>query len=351
MSITRVISWLIGSLALSLWGTIGPAFGKVMILSDFDNTFVENRRHHGGTFHTTVRLFRIPTQASLMEASSAGPEVVDLTHDDLEQISQYLAPSLDIPGPIRKQVTLESGIQFDPSYYFFKSPESYIRFGALPNTPDVHWLMEDLKAAGKSGWKGPFFQILQEFLASEEGAQSVGILTARGHSREVWHHFFTYLRDQGEIHFLPEPHNYHSVGRSGHENKYDHIKDIPSRKAEVLREYALELANTPLTDQDEVLGPDGKTTERMHFLVFADDHPEIIEKALELFQSLAQQDRMPVKFALFNSGLDSQVKESRRPRFIVIQSNGSVRALRKGELKAPMSAAVACESVFKLLGF
>jgi len=331
------VSWIV---------SIEPVFAKVMILSDFDNTLVENRRELKGTFHTTVRLFRVHAHAAPMESVLAGPEVVDLTHDDLEQISKYLAPSLDVLGPIRKQVTIESGLQFDPSYYTFISPESYIRFGALPNTSDGHWLMEDLKSAGKTGWKGPFFEMIREFLASEMGAESVGLLTARGHSQEVWHQFFTYLKDQGEIGFLPQSQHFHSVGRAGPENKYDHIKDIPSRKAAVLKEYALELAQTPLTEQDEILSPDGKTTQRMHFLVFADDHPEIVEKALELFKTLAQQGQIPVKFALFNSGVDSQVKESQRPRFLVVQSNGSVRPVKEGELKAPMAVPQACESVF-----
>lgn len=324
-----------------------PALAKVIILTDFDNTFVEGRRELGGGFPTKIRIFRVNSQMISKDPTPVGPDEIDLSNDDLERVSKYLAPSGARAGAIRKEMTLENGQKFYPADYALKIPDSYIRYGALPNTEDGRWLIEDLKSAGTQ-WKGPFFEVIEQFLASEEGAQSIGLLTARGHSREVWHDFFSYLRDQGEIGFLPDPQNYHSVGISANQDEYAHIQGIANRKVAVLRNYALQLANVPLSDQNEILSPDGKGTERMHLLVFADDHPENLEKALELFQTLMIQMRVPVKFALFNAGLDSQVRESRRPRFMVVKSDGSVRSLRKGELKAPIRSVKDCSAVFNL---
>lgn len=326
-------------------GIIQLAHAKVLILTDFDNTFVEGRPELGGAFQTTIRIFRVASPVVSMDPIPEGPDELDLTPHDYERVSKYLAPSGDASGVIREEITLENGQKFYPADYTFRIPDSYIRFGALPNTEDARWLIEDLKSAGTQ-WKGPFFEIVQKFLASEVGAQSVGVITARGHSRETWHHFFTYLRDQGEIGFLPDPKNYHSVGISPSNNEYAHIQGIPNRKVAVLKDYALRLANSPLTDQDEVLSPDGKGVERMHFLVFADDHPENLEKALELFRSLTLEMRIPIKFALYNSGLDSEVRQSGRPRFMVVKSDGSLRSLKKTELKAPVRVIQDCSAVF-----
>lgn len=318
---------------------------RVFILSDFDNTFVESRHEVGGTFDTLVRVFRVQSSVSSEDLEEVGPDVVELTHHDLQRVSSFLARSPEVPGLDQTVVTLKSGLKIRPSQYSIRVPESYLYFGAIPDTDQGHWLLEDLRSAG-ANWKGPFFKVFQDFLNSEEGARQVGILTARGHAREVWHRFFTRLRDQGEIGFLPEMDHYHSVGIVGYYDRYAQIRDIPGRKVGVLREYALNLAQTPLTENDQVLSPDGSGMQRMHFLVFADDHPEILEKALELFQSLTRQMKLPVKFALFNSGLESQVEETGRPRFLVVKSDGSVRALHPGELKAPKARVVSCEGVF-----
>lgn len=339
---------LLGTLIFLLSNPVGPAFAKTFILSDFDNTFIESRREYGGTFHPLIRVFRVHTRWTPLDQEFIGPEEIDLSPHDFQRVSKHLAQASNKPGVSKKVITLDNGLKFQPSYYYLRNPDSYLRFGATSNFENSRSLIDDLQATGMTNWKGPFFSFVQEFLKTPDGAKSIGIITARGHSRSAWHDFFSYLKELGEIQFLPELHHFHSVGVNGHYDRYAPIDDIPGRKIGILKDYALALAKMPLTEQDERLSPDGTSVERLHFLVFADDNPDTLEKALELFQSMTRRRSVPVKFAIFNSGLKSQVRATRRPRFLVIKRDGSIRPLKSDEFNVPKASELSgdCETVF-----
>jgi hypothetical protein len=100
-----------------------------------------------------------------------------------------------------------------------------------------------------------------------------------------------------------------------------------------------------LTEADKILNADGTAYEKLHYLIIAEDNPDTLDGLIKLFQDLARSRNFPVKFAVINAGNITQIRESGRPAFSIITSDGRFRPPQLEEVldnRFPRSQAQRC---------
>lgn len=321
-----------------IWGiclimTGGAALAETIILLDFDGSVVNFRKDLGGSFETTYRIFRLTYRANTLQAIPSGPEYLDVSGGELFEIRNQLAAGEGKPGTLNKTYTLRSGLKFTPGEYFLKDPESYFRFFAAPK--GSNYLLEDFKAAeardrsGKS-WQGRFWDPMTKILSTQEGANALSLISARGHSHEEWVEFFEYLRSQGYIKFVPK--RFMSISTREFD-RFSLTGDVTAQKMGVAEEVALRvLAFKPVTEKDLRLNPDGDGMGYYHGLLLIEDDPRTVDAVVHAFRGLAQSKLAPIKFGVFHMGPDQEVKDWGKPRFTILTDDGVYRPARGKEI-------------------
>lgn len=313
---------------------------KTIVLSDFDNTIVETRQEFGGVFVTKFRIFRVERRQSALEPLVSGSEEIEISPQDFHRIEKHLARSAEDVGSINVIFTLQDGRKITPGHYYIRPTSSFSHFmsSQLSQVSEGKSpLLRDLRVAlnrdSTRVW-GPFFPFMQSMLSTAEGRASFGLLTARGHSVIEWAYFFKELKNRKLIAGVPSnPSLIHNVADPDYDG-YAQNNDTVTRKVEVLREAILALAQV--------------YSQEPHILVFADDNQENIEGAVELFQNFARRQFAPIKFMIFNAGYGHEVRSSRRPRFSVVQWDGSFRPVTNEEQKKVFGfASLECESILQ----
>ena len=308
-----------------LSGTVEAA---TYFFSDFDNAVVESREEKHGTFKSHYQLYLLPQRANVLQPDLAQlPKVIKVTPREYERIKDSLAKHDNEPGAIGKKYRLESGELIDPGNYIVRNPDSFEYFMEAPT--GRNYLLESFKDAETrttGSYKGQIWKTMALFLSNPETAKNFGLLTARAHSRVEWEQTVDYWIEKNidGISHRPNFDLFHNVSRSEYE-KYGLGGNISAQKIAKLKEFINQLARVPLRPEDARLKPDGKGTEPLHYVVFADDNQETIELAFSLFKGMAQRGTYPIKFGLFNLGNSTEIRQTRRPQFMIIEPAGSFR--------------------------
>lgn len=308
-----------------------------MSLFDFDGTLVENRQARDGTMNPPVILFRNDQRLNLIQSEATGPRQIFISQQDLHKISEFLGTGEGRPGAVNREVELADGTKIKPGEYYIRLPDSFQYFREGP--PGQNFLLLSFRDAFEKGargaWKGPMWDIFAGLCETEKGAESVGIITARGHSRQEWDELFDYMKTKGLIRFKPNVRRVFSMSRS----EFDRYSggggafgrdqaDMSVRKANLIDEMLTQLVRVNL--------PDGE----LHSFMYADDEPAILERVAGVFRKIAFGSHTPVRMTLANSGLKSQIRASALPEFAVIEPNDSVFRTGHREALLPKAAMI-----------
>lgn len=329
---------------------------------DYDGTIVENRKIYDGTHSTTHVLFHIQEAGSHHIAGiSRGPETLEVSQQDYHRMIDSLGEGQGKPGAINLTITLEDGRQVRPGMYFPMFPDTFKYFRESLD-PSRNYLLEDFiraeEKSPKGEFRGRFWDVFTSWCEKEDSAKRFTIFTARGHSQKEWNELFDYMIKKGYIKFPPG----RVVNLSRKEyDKYGAPGDMPTRKANYIGEQIQLISRIDL--------PQG----RQHVVVLADDEKRNVDKIAEKLESLAFSGRYPVRMLIGNAGLRTEIRESRRPEFAVIEPGSSFRPVDRsfffpkfglahfsgntisGQSVAPhysdhIGVGLSCESLFRKVG-
>lgn len=312
-------------------------FADSYLFLDFDNVVTECRQARQGTFKTPFRVFLVSQRGNVAQPLAPSEPYVDLSPWDWERLSGYLARGPMELGSVAFEARLQDGRKFRPGYYMMRNPDTFHYFLEAPASEKEGYLLQHFRDAYASDpakrFLGMAWPILKARVLDPATLKTTGLISARGHSDEEWQEALDFLwKKEG----LPSKHrihprNIHGMSRPEYD-KYDIRWHIPLLKRGTLEKIAAELARKPLSDDDIRISPDGKSTQKMHTLVYFDDNQKTLEHISALFESLAMTRRYPIKFVIGNFGLTSEVTETRRPRFYVITKTGGWRKAKPIEI-------------------
>lgn len=319
---------------------------------EFDNSIVENRKVYNGSFQTPYILFRID-KINPIQSEPKGPASVEVTSQEFEQIQQGLAKQLGqtyIPGSLKK-LKLSSGLSITIGEYAFVDGKSQVYFGESQEKTS-NYLLRSFQMAEATdlsqGWRGPLWNLMISMLNDRVLAKRFGIVTERGHSKKEWGEFFNYLKIKGYIRFLPNLSNIHNLSRP----EYLLFGNSTSkRKANLISHLALQgLGRSILEDSDYKIDRNGVGVEQAHTLLFSDNNPETLEVVLQALEKITtgRYTQRNIKYVIVNTGLDSDVRKSNRPRvFVLTKDDGRARALTTEEKETELSLVSAAFSTKK----
>lgn len=338
----QIVGGFVGKLLVLIWVTftICSASAAQLFFFDYDGTILlpkKSDKNALGIYDTKVKLFKIHNRPNLLVNLPDGPEVIEVSASDIkhkltrinevtEEEESILSPKDGRIGSLEK-VTLSDGSTIVPGLYRIMIPESFEYYRESPE--GRNYLLEDFKLAEQleakkiGTFKGPFWSHMVNLLSDETSAKQFGLITARGHSSREWKELFDYLLERGYIKYLPDLKNIHNINRPEYE-KYGMGDSDTIRKVELLKDIALNLSKKRNTNDDYRLHPNGKDAGFYHSLSFVDDNQKTLQLAYQELRHFATK-RMKVKFILSNSGLDHEVKKSRKPRSFVITGDGVAR--------------------------
>lgn len=322
-------------LLLLLLTATGPAQSTVIIVSDFDNSIVEGRQTNviSGTFQSYFYLF--PTDQPkhhIIQKIQRSNKILTVTSNEFFRILPYLRGGQQ-EGTITS-ITLQSGEMIRPDDYEIRYQQTLREF-LSSDTENflIKTYRRALKASPPNGYRGPFWDYFILLLSHPESARSVRISTARGHSVREWEEFFQLLLEvEAPKHHLPQlyPPNLKYFANVSLDNFDIYDLDpthIAQRKVGHLLELAKRLNNSHLDPEKKILAPGGGEQYRPgHFLIFIDDHQENLNLFVEQIRPFVQSRQLhQLKIGIFNTGLDSEVVSSKRPRFAIMTEDGNFR--------------------------
>ena len=283
---------------------------------DFDGTLMEDRQVKNGAFNAKFIIYRIHQRLNLLQVQATGPDEIVITQQDYHKIKDHLGAGEGRPGSIGREVELQNGKKIQPADYYIRNPDSFRYF--REGEPGDNRLLQAFKDAEKSAvgtdWRGPMWNLFVDLCATQKGADSVAIITARGHSKAEWAEFYEYLRQKKYIRFKPDPEMAYNMTRpefdthSGQGGAYGaDLINIPERKAKLIYEILMYLRT--------VHPGAGKR----HTVMFADNSQDNLDRVAKVFRTIAFGDLSPVKMVLVNVGLVKEVRDSERPEVSVIE--------------------------------
>ncbi|MBK9295131.1 MAG: hypothetical protein IPM57_11960 [Oligoflexia bacterium] len=312
------------------------SFASKVYFFDFDNTIVENREEFKGSFQGTVELYRVVRRSSLFQEKLAIPDKVQVSWADYdERLKPYLAKNYDEQGIVGKKITLQDGRVIEPAHYYVRTEDSFKFY--FPGEKGENYLLEEYAKARKTrggNWKGKAWGLFEHVLSDAENAKNVGFITMRGQTKNEWRNFFKQLINDGHIKNMPNLDWIMGLPKPEFDRFTLHysVEQRHLAKSAVLEEFIDRLGRVALTEKDVVLNPDGTKQEPYHFLVFAEDNQETLDRVAKVFQKYAQGKQYRIKFALINTGYQKDVDASGRPRFAVVTSNGTFRRATQAEV-------------------
>ena len=287
---------------------------------DFDGTLVENRQVRDGTFNTDVLIYRNEQRLNLLQPQAQGPKVLAISFQDYHRISEYLGSGEGRPGSVSREVELRDGRRIRPGEYYIRYPDSYEYF--RESSDGRNHLLESFKAAealGDSRWKGPVWETFQRLCETLEGARTISIITARGHSAAEWQSLFDYWAEKGLIKFKPAAKYVYGMSRP----EYDRysgsggavgadLSDVSVRKATLIEEILLKLGRVDIP------------TGLLHNVRYFEDESRNLNRVAEVFKKIAFGNHVRVRMTLVNAGLKSEIRSSTRPEVSYIEPQSSV---------------------------
>lgn len=310
---------------------------------DFDGTLLENRQIREGTFNPKFILYRNEQRLNLLQIQASGPKTVHVTEQDLYKFRAHLALGEGQPGTVGREYELLDGTKIKPGEYYVRYPDSlaYFREGTDRN----HLLDAFIQAETKSPegrWKGPLWNDFAELASTEDGAKTISILTARGHSSKEWEELFDYLIERKHIKFKPDLRRIFNVTRPEFDKYSNHggaagqdPVDVPNRKANIVYEILMKLARTPTGSS------------KLHTVRVADDDLTNLQRIASVFQKVAFGNQSPVRMILINAGLSTQIRSSGRPEFSVIEpGSGIFKSIPRDQVFADRRAPRTCDGLF-----
>ena len=313
----------------------GSARANVIIVSDFDNSIVEGRQTSviNGTFQSYFYLY--PTdhpKHHIIQKIQRRNKVLTVSSNEFFRILPYLRGSKQ-EGTVTS-ITLQSGETIRPDDYEIRYQQTFREF--LTSNGENYLLKtyrRALKASSSGGYHGPFWDYFILLLSHPDSARAVRISTARGHSIQEWEEFFQLLVDveapkSGHPHlYAPNIKYFANVSLDTFDIYNLDPTSISQRKVGHLLDLATRLNNSHLDPEKKILMPSGGEQYRAgHFLIFIDDHQETLNLFIEKIRPLIQSRQLhQTKIGIFNTGLDSEVVNSRRPRFAIMTEDGNFR--------------------------
>lgn len=318
---------------------------------DFDNTVTENREQYSGTFQTHVILYRVTKRANLFQSEINSPAEITVSWADYERLKPYLSKTMEGQGgTVGKKIKLTDGRTFEPAHFYVRNDDSFKYFFEGPK--GENYLLQDYLRAkavrGKAGkWKGKAWGVFQMLMSDPQTAQDTGFITMRAHSKKEWNEFFEQLIKDGEIKYAPNLDMIVCIPRPENDRYTYYYKSDERMMAKVnfLEEYIQMLGRVEVADADYRLGPDGKSYGQYSQLIVAEDNQQVHKAFAQLFQKYAQGKQFKIKFGLINTGYQSEVDETRMPRFTFFENNGTARRATVEEVigkKKPGNAAEKC---------
>lgn len=296
---------------------------------DFDNTIVENREEFNGSFQGTVELYRVVRRSNLLQGKLNVPEKITVAWSDYdERLKPHLAKDYDQQGTVGKKIKLSDGRVIEPADYYVRTEDSF-KFYFPGENGENYLLLEYAKAKKARGgqWKGKAWGLFEHVLSKPETAQYAGIITMRGQSKNEWRAFFKELIKDGHIKNMPNLNLIMGLPKPDFD-RFTLLYNIEQRhlaKDAILEEFIDRLGRVALTENDIILNPDGTKKEAYHYLIFAEDNQETLNRVAKVFQKYAQGKQYKIKFGIINTGYQTQVDASGRPRFSIVESGGTFR--------------------------
>lgn len=315
----------------AILGFSTTVFAQVKLrIFDWDNTLVENRQSKSGTFSSKIIIYRINQRLNLLQTQADGPEELHITQQDYKRIESHLGKGEGRPGSIGREVELDNGLKIQPADYYMRNPDSY-RFFREGNSPKENHILNAFKEAelNQNGvtWQGPLWKYFVELCSTQEGADSVIIATARGHSTDEWDVLFDYMVKKRYIRFKPNSKRVYNLNRpefdhySGQGGSYGtDLVNVPERKAALVDDLLESIRRIPL--------PNGEK----HEVLVADDDQLNLEAIAKVFRSKAFGNRLSARMILVNAGNVKEVRESSRPEVSYIEPGSKTFVSLKSEL-------------------
>lgn len=330
-------------LGLLIWATIfsGSAVATELSFFDFDGTIYHPKKTDKsaiGIYDSKFILFQIENRPNLLVDAPVGPREIEVSASDLEyklskinemteERESLLSPKEGRIGSLEK-VTLSDGTVIIPGLYRIDVPGSFKYYREAPE--GRNYLLEGFKRSEElevkkiGTFRGIFWNHMVNLLSTPASAKQFGIITARGHSQREWKEFFDYLLEKGYIKNLPNMKNIHNINRAEYE-QYGMGDGDSKRKVGLLKKIIQEMTKIKFVETDYRLHPNGSKADYYHSITFIDDNQKTLDMAYEELRNYAMR-RWKVKIILSNSGLDHEVKKSRRPRSFVIGEDGTIRS-------------------------
>lgn len=325
------------------------AQAKVTYLFDLDNTLFESRKEFNGSFQTKVQLYQVARRANTLQDEIKTPKVIEVSWEDFERIYNDLSKSYESNGTVGKKFTLSDGKVIEPANYYARGTDSFKYY--YPGENGENYLIEDFKKALKiksGNWKGPAWDLFKHLLSNPETAKNVGIITMRSGTKQLkeFFEFLTTINEGGEplLNHSPNAKLYMTISAPQFD-KYtlDYaLHDMKLAKADVLENYIQLMGRTELKNSEQ------------HYLVFAEDNQQTNEKVAKVFQKYTQNRIYPIKFGLLNAGNKSEVKNSGRPQFAIVEAGGTFRKATEeeviGDLKVKTPTAICALKLLQVAG-
>lgn len=330
-----------------IWGTVlgicfivSGAHASSFVFSDWDDTIVESRPEHNGSYQGRYLIFKNRYRATNLSPVPDGKNVILLTSAEFRQVRRYLAQGQNVPGDLLNEFTTQEGVSFYPGDYQILDPWSYDFF--RPNPEGEGFALQSFREAYETdpemNWKGIFFDSMIQILNDPEAAKHFGVITGRGHNPDEWQQFFEFLKSEGMIRYLPRAELFHNMARS----EYDVLSldaNVVKQKVGILERIARAIKDIPLKDEKDLrLNPEGTAIEKMHSLTYVEDKPEIAAAVFRLFQRLAMSRQFPIKYTLILASTEEEMRRLERhlgfrpPREMVFSRYGDVRQATEAEI-------------------
>lgn len=354
------------SLTVSAFSSLfsySQAFAQTPIkyyIFDFDGTLAEDRQVRGGSFNPKFIIYRNNQRLNLLQDIATGPEELLITAQDLRLIKDHLGNGEGRPGTVGRKAELQDGTKIQPADYYLRYPDSLRYFRESTKPGENHLLATFIEAekdvakkdtdTSKRGikWQGPLWGMFVSLCETQAGADSVGIITARGHSRQEWNELFDYWLKKRYIRFKPDIDRVYNVTRPEFDFYSNHggahgmdAVNVPERKAMILQEIIMDMKRV------------NPGAGQKHELYFAEDNQENLNRVAKLFRHVAYGNYAPVRMVLINAGLTTEIRESERPEVSYIEANSKTFVSMPREQffvpvtkQTAVSKARSCEALF-----
>lgn len=353
------------ALVLAVLGPVPSARADIRYILDFDGTINHDQGVNAG-WRSFLRLKRIEERHTAMQPNPGEkfrtpeggefdlPPTIDISYGEYRRyLSRWgkgeamigdLRPvqlDADVVGP---QLTLWTV----PGLYRLSADVSYYRF--RPSTDGTNYLLEDYEAAkrresltkGAVTWRGRAFPLFQAALAHPD---SLVVLSARSNPEAAFLELFAAMETDRWI-----PSAVRTVDGVVQQPRFHlltsadavlwNARSIAERKARAVEKEAEQLLVGPFLPHDELVpeisGARAGLKRPMHVVLVAEDEPSYVQAVGKKLEQLSHEARYAnqIKFVLFQTGTDQDVRDSSWTRRWTVFDRGFAREALPEEIAA-----------------